>query len=433
MANEPDPYRTLGLSPGASADDIRRAYRRLAKANHPDSAGEKALPRFLAIQAAYESLESIAGPRRPAARAATARGTPREPWRPDPERARATRESRSGGTDGATGRRRRPSGEEPRPASRGGRNRPSNKATPGSTTYDAAEDEPFEPDWSGGTWYGASSGTYWTINPKEYADPRKHGPEYQARGRRRQSEAGSGAEAAPPIEPADEGEAPDGPAAPETAAAPDTDAGPETDPRRARRSATPPPTHTTASWWEATAGDAPGEVRGDGPARARPRPATADADTLEPLPLTADAALAAIRSWVIDGRPGLVGRLGRAVFGWAPLALAIGWVGGEISGCGRFAATCDPAAGPISWLVELLILILLLAVPRLARIAAIASVTTLVAAISGALVLSAVGSQDYAEAGRTALSGLIVIAWAVGLAVAMAREVRMVARAGPVS
>jgi curved DNA-binding protein CbpA len=52
MAQPLDPYRTLGLSPGASLDEIRRAYRRLAKANHPDSAGEAALPRFLAIQAA---------------------------------------------------------------------------------------------------------------------------------------------------------------------------------------------------------------------------------------------------------------------------------------------------------------------------------------------------------------------------------------------
>ena len=58
MAQPLDPLRTLGLAPGASQDEIRRAYRRLAKANHPDSAGEAALPRFLAIQAAYEMLES---------------------------------------------------------------------------------------------------------------------------------------------------------------------------------------------------------------------------------------------------------------------------------------------------------------------------------------------------------------------------------------
>jgi len=38
-----DPYRTLGLTPGASAAEIKRAYRALAKANHPDSAGERAL------------------------------------------------------------------------------------------------------------------------------------------------------------------------------------------------------------------------------------------------------------------------------------------------------------------------------------------------------------------------------------------------------
>jgi len=49
------------------------------------------------------------------------------------------------------------------------------------------EGEPFEPEWEGASWYGGSSGTYWTLNPKEFADPRKHGPEYLARGRRDRS------------------------------------------------------------------------------------------------------------------------------------------------------------------------------------------------------------------------------------------------------
>ena len=158
VATQPDPYRTLGLAPGATPDEIRGAYRRLAKANHPDSAGEKALPRFLAIQAAYESLLGAHGSderRRPGARPTTVRQTARETWRADPDRARGARESRAAGPDGpAAGRRRRPPSDDPkRPA--GGRKRPSNKATPGSTTYDAADDEPFEPEWSGGTWYGA--------------------------------------------------------------------------------------------------------------------------------------------------------------------------------------------------------------------------------------------------------------------------------------
>ncbi len=56
MAPEADPYRTLGLSRDATLDEVRRAYRRLAKANHPDAAGEAALPRFLAIQAAYDRI-----------------------------------------------------------------------------------------------------------------------------------------------------------------------------------------------------------------------------------------------------------------------------------------------------------------------------------------------------------------------------------------
>ena len=40
--------------------EVKQAYRRLVKANHPDRAGETALPRFLAIQAAYaEGLTEI--------------------------------------------------------------------------------------------------------------------------------------------------------------------------------------------------------------------------------------------------------------------------------------------------------------------------------------------------------------------------------------
>ena len=56
MTFQGDPYRTLGIAPGASLNEIRSAYRRLAKQYHPDAAGERALPRFLAIQAAYERL-----------------------------------------------------------------------------------------------------------------------------------------------------------------------------------------------------------------------------------------------------------------------------------------------------------------------------------------------------------------------------------------
>ncbi len=100
-----DPYRTLGLEPGASMAEVKRAYRRLAKAYHPDSAGEAALPRFLAIHAAYELLRT--GRPLPGVRpTGTAPSRPTaEPWRADPERARAARErartARAGRSGGA--------------------------------------------------------------------------------------------------------------------------------------------------------------------------------------------------------------------------------------------------------------------------------------------------------------------------------------------
>src|SRR3954467_5805464 len=109
MVFEGDPLRTLGLPPGASEAEIKAAYRRLAKAFHPDTAGEAAIPRFLAIQAAYETLTGTVPPaaRRPRADA----------WRADPERARTGREGWRGRGSSAGGRA-RPE-PKPRPEGRG--------------------------------------------------------------------------------------------------------------------------------------------------------------------------------------------------------------------------------------------------------------------------------------------------------------------------
>ncbi len=53
-----DYYSTLELPPSASADDIKRAYRRLAQVYHPDKTGNDpyARARFGAIKEAYEIL-----------------------------------------------------------------------------------------------------------------------------------------------------------------------------------------------------------------------------------------------------------------------------------------------------------------------------------------------------------------------------------------
>ncbi|MGH7295510.1 MAG: J domain-containing protein, partial [Polyangiaceae bacterium] len=62
-ADQRDSWRLLGLPPGADAAEIKRAYRRLARAVHPDLHPEataderRALAlRFSAITAAYRAL-----------------------------------------------------------------------------------------------------------------------------------------------------------------------------------------------------------------------------------------------------------------------------------------------------------------------------------------------------------------------------------------
>jgi DnaJ-class molecular chaperone with C-terminal Zn finger domain len=82
-----DYYAILGVPRDASAEDIKRAYRRLARKYHPDVNGDaEAHDRFQEINAAYEVLSD-----RRSARSSTSAATRLRPAAREPALARAVR------------------------------------------------------------------------------------------------------------------------------------------------------------------------------------------------------------------------------------------------------------------------------------------------------------------------------------------------------
>jgi DnaJ domain len=60
-ASQADPYKTLGVDPGASDADLRAAYRRLVQLHHPDhnQGSSAAARRFEEVQDAYAQIARL--------------------------------------------------------------------------------------------------------------------------------------------------------------------------------------------------------------------------------------------------------------------------------------------------------------------------------------------------------------------------------------
>ena len=151
-------WRVLGLPSAPTVEAVKQAYRALAKSLHPDAVGGASKPAaFARLTEAYEVALSEASDAKRHGEAM------RRPSPPSRRRSAPRRDATTSERHGAAS---------------------SPRATPGSTTYDGAQQDDGDQPWDGAEWVGADSGTYWRVNPKEYADPRKHGAEYRARGKR---------------------------------------------------------------------------------------------------------------------------------------------------------------------------------------------------------------------------------------------------------
>ena len=231
----------------------------------------------------------------------------------------------------------------------------------GSTSYDEARDA-SDPRWAGASWYGPTTGEYWIVNPREYADPRKHGPGYSGRLR---TEPGSD----PSIDAAD-----------------------------ADAAAAPPPAP-------------PIEPTGETPVAPSSRP-TMDA----PPPRGASTAPAGepfLDALVRQGSSDPWHRLGLVLLAWAPIGVASATVIGQATGCASFSAGCDGTDPYLPWVAQAVIVGLLLVAAPLSRIFAAGTVGLVIALVPATAFVIALGGAG-SSAAAPVLAVVLAVGWLVG-------------------
>jgi hypothetical protein len=291
----------------------------------------------------------------------------------------------------------------------------------GSTSYDEARDA-ADPRWAGASWYGPTTGEYWIVNPREYADPRKHGPGYSSRVR-------SGPTPVEPSSSEDEETPAFGsePANSETATrATDWDQAP----RPAGDESGPP---TSGRSTEDGAPLGPGvrsQPRTAGGARRAAMPPRSALPPSAAVPPSATAVPPPSVPWGFDidgllrgGTTDPLRRLGLVLLAWAPIGIAAAGLIGDATGCATYSTTCDGTDPFLPWVAQLLILGIVLAVPPLARVFAAGAIAVLAGLIPATALVIAAGGARSSLAGSV-LGGALAIAWLLGVAWATWRMLR---------
>ena len=103
--------------------------------------------------------------------------------------------------------------------------------------------------------------------------------------------------------------------------------------------------------------------------------------------------------------------------------MAISWIAGEVTGCGRFTATCVDPAGIWTALIQFVLIALLVLLPSLAAISAAGRSSGSRAAVAGAVILSASRRRPARpETEHGILAAVMVVGYVAGAAFAAGRR-----------
>ena len=126
-------------------------------------------------------------------------------------------------------------------------------------------------------------------------------------------------------------------------------------------------------------------------------------------------------------------RLALALAGGIPIALWLVWLLGELTGCGRFAASCEPRMMWVAWLVGIVLVGALVLLPAIAAVLAAGAAGALAVAVPATFILAATGGARVPDQSAMVLGVVLMGGWLVGVEVATSRWLRSSGRPGPVS